>query len=68
MHMHPPPEKKFHSETSKRGRKVPHRYVGKKECRCDKMKMKMVRRKEEKNIRKEIKEIKKEDGHLSFIK
>ena len=28
----PPPEKKFRSEMSKRGEKVPPRYVGKKEC------------------------------------
>ena len=35
VHVHPPPPhlgKKFRSEMSKRGEKVPPRYVGKKEC------------------------------------
>ena len=32
VHMNPPPGKKFRSEMSKRGVKVPPRYVGKKEC------------------------------------
>ena len=35
MHVHPPPPhlgKKFRKEMSKRGEKVPPRYVGKKEC------------------------------------
>ena len=35
VHVHPPPPhlgKKFRSEMSKRGEKVPPRYVGKNEC------------------------------------
>ena len=61
--MHPPPptwKKKFRSEMSKRGEKVPPRYVGKKKnvhvpLRYDKIKMKKVGKKEEKSKKKGIK-------------
>ena len=50
VHVHPPPppEKMFCSETSNRGKKVPPRYVGKRECtfRSDATKLKRKRYKE----------------------
>ena len=68
----PPPhlKKTFRSETSKRGKKVPPRYVGKKECafRPDTTKIKQKgKKKTEKSKTKGIKEVKKEDSRLSEI-